>query len=122
MQLVTGPLELRIDPHAVRLPGDVWLDRNGNGRFEPDEQMTKADNPGVVLSDDQGREFSTAGPGTPAEIAVEQAGPLRACVRIAGWHQSTRGGCSATWPACTPSAASRLCGCFTRSSTTRRTA
>lgn len=91
VQFVTGPMQLEIVANSVRLPGDVWLDRNADGQFEPSERITTSDGAGVVLTDDQGRQFSTAGQGPPAEITVEQAGPLRACVRIAGEHRSPEG-------------------------------
>jgi hypothetical protein len=91
VRFVTGPMQLEIDASSVRLPGDVWWDRNGDGRFDPGEQITRPDSPGVMLTDGQGRQFSSAAQGTPAEIAIEQSGPLRACVRIAGTHRGPEG-------------------------------
>ncbi|MEA1951419.1 MAG: hypothetical protein U9N87_08545, partial [Planctomycetota bacterium] len=80
----TGPMRLAIARGGCPLPGQVSLDLDRDGRFAPEEQITDPDSPGVVLIDEEGREFSTAA--GPVEISVEQSGPMRACVRLAGQH------------------------------------
>jgi hypothetical protein len=85
----TGPARLRLAPDAFYLPGQLWLDTNRDGDFSEEEQVTDPQSPGMVLVDGDGHEFhSTSG---RAEITVEQAGPLRVCVRVAGHHASTQG-------------------------------
>ena len=85
----TGPARLRLAPDTFYLPGDLWLDANRDGDFSDEERITDPESQGMALVDGDGRHFySTAG---RAEIAVEQSGPLRACVRVTGHHTSTRG-------------------------------
>ena len=87
----TGPIRLQLPPKGYHLLGNVMLDLNQDGRFEPDERVTdpSAD---IVLWDDRGRSFSGGHEGgSRAEMLVEQAGPLRACVRIEGHHASADG-------------------------------
>lgn len=84
----TGPLKLELDPGAFNPLGAVWLDRNGDRRFDSGERVTAAGG-GLFVRDPQGRRFEAAR--APAEIVVEEAGPLRACVRITGRHADADG-------------------------------
>lgn len=89
--IVTGPMRLEISKSELKLPGRVWLDKNGDGRFTDDELVCGE---GVgrgkgVLADASGRLFTTLGPAE--EITVEERGPERACVRVKGHHVATNG-------------------------------
>ena len=89
--IVTGPLRIEISKSEVGLPGKVWLDKNGDGRFSDDEIVCGAGNQrgSGRLTDDAGRSFTTLGP--PAEIVVEERGPQRACVLVKGRHVAADG-------------------------------
>ncbi len=84
----TGPLRLELDREGFDPLGAVWLDRDGDGRFSAEERVTGAGG-GFFLRDPQGRRFEAAR--APAEIVVEEAGPLRACVRVTGRHADADG-------------------------------
>lgn len=84
----TGPMQLELTAQGFRPLDALWLDANGDGQFAAGERVTGRSS-GLVLTDAQGRTFQAAA--GPAEIAVEQAGPLRACVRLAGHHASDQG-------------------------------
>ena len=89
IQLNTGPLRVLLSQQAFRLIDAVWLDRDRDGRFDPDDRMTTASDSGIVLTTPDGAQFRADR--SPAEIQVEQSGPLRACVRISGSHTSDEG-------------------------------
>jgi hypothetical protein len=84
--IVTGPLRMEISRSAFRLPGKVWLDQNGDGKFTDDEVVCGAESKGGrgVLTDETGRVFTTQGPAE--EVTVEERGPERACVLVKGHH------------------------------------
>ncbi len=86
--IVTGPLRLALDPARLDPLGAAWLDRDGDGRFADDERVTRPAG-GFFVRDAAGNRFESAQ--APAEIVVEEAGPLRACVRVTGRH-GTAGG------------------------------
>ena len=85
----TGVLKTVLNPARFRLLDRVWLDRNGDGHYAANERMTGSDGAGIVLTTPDGQRFTADWTG--AEMTVEQAGPLRACVRIAGDHISRTG-------------------------------
>jgi len=82
----TGPLRLSLSPHAFRLLDAVWLDADADGAFSDGERVTGPDGAGIVLTTPGGTSFRADL--AEAEATVEQAGPLRACVRLAGKHAS----------------------------------
>lgn len=84
----TGPLRLEVSRDGFDPFGAVWLDQNGDGIFSAGERVTAAGG-GLFVRDPTGRRFESAqGPG---EIAVEEAGPLRAVVRVTGRHAAADG-------------------------------
>lgn len=87
--ICTGPLRLVLDSAAFRLLDGVWLDADGNGVCAEDERVTGAQEAGIVLTTPDGKQFRADQ--APAKIALEQAGPLRACARIEGHHASADG-------------------------------
>lgn len=84
----TGPLHLELDAARFDPLGAVWLDRNGDGTLSADERITR-NSDGLFLCDANGKRFTSAG--APAEIVVEESGPLRACVRVTGRHGAADG-------------------------------
>ena len=86
--LHTGPLRIELDRAAFDPLGAVWLDRNGDGRFAADERVTRT-GVGLFVRDPQGQHYTASH--APAEIVVEQSGPLRAVVRMTGQHAAEDG-------------------------------
>lgn len=84
----TGPLRLELDAAHFDPLGAVWLDRNHDGRFADDERITRSAG-GMFVRDASGKRFESAQ--APAEIVVEESGPLRACVRVTGRHGAADG-------------------------------
>jgi len=82
-----GPVRLEFDPAAFFPQGTAWLPAGVAGR-NADQRLTyncTAD--GVRLEDAQEGYFRPFGPDKPpAEFAIEQAGPVRACFCARGWH------------------------------------
>lgn len=85
-RIEAGPLRLNLSRQRFRLFDDARLDLDGDGVCEDDEQITTGDDAGIVLTTSDGESFR-ADRG-PAEITVEESGPLRACVRIEGAHHA----------------------------------
>ena len=87
--LQTGALRVVLSGDEFRLLDAVWFDRNGDGTFEDTERLTTGADAGIVLRTPDGEEFRADL--ARATLAVEQSGPIRACVRIEGRHRSERG-------------------------------
>lgn len=88
-ELRTGPLRVQFSKDRFRLLDAVWLDRNRDGRFAATERLTSGEGAGVYLTTPDGEVFR-ADLGE-ARWTVEQKGPVRACIRIAGDHLSKQG-------------------------------
>lgn len=84
----TGPLRLNLQSDGFDPFGSVLLDVNGDGRFAKDERVTDGGG-GICVVDANSMRFTSTH--APAEIVVEQSGPLRACVRVSGGHASEDG-------------------------------
>lgn len=84
----TGPLRMDLNRAVFDPFGAVWLDRNKDGRFTAEERMTGAGE-GFLLRDARSRVLTSAS--APADIVVEEAGPLRVCVRVTGRHAGAEG-------------------------------
>ncbi|MDP3073666.1 MAG: GDSL-type esterase/lipase family protein [Opitutaceae bacterium] len=85
----TGRLRFELNEEGFNPFGAVWADLNGDGKIAGDERITSADRGGLFVRDPNFRRF--AADQAPAEIVVEQAGPLRVCVRVTGRHADARG-------------------------------
>jgi len=90
VEVATGPLKLAVSRTRFGFPGSVWLDANGDGRFAEDELMVSPRQPGELLlvAADRGVHSSLA---PPAEVVLEETGPLRVTVRASGGHYSAQG-------------------------------
>lgn len=85
--VVTGPLKFILSHSKFRPFDSVWLDLDGNGNFSKHERVTSAEGAGIILTDPQGKVFRADN--TDARIKVEQAGPLRACIRVEGAYAAS---------------------------------
>ena len=86
--VLTGPLKLQFGDSKFGLLDRVWLDVNGDQRFGDDERVTDSGETAVV--DDSGERFTSAA--SPADkVMVEESGPMRVAVKIAGRHASPKG-------------------------------
>jgi len=87
----TGRLRLRVPREGFHLLGDVRIALQ-DGPAGPAARVRAVGPLGAVIEDSEGRSFMAShGNAGPAAIEVEQAGPLRACVRVEGRHGATQG-------------------------------
>ncbi|MEX1228654.1 MAG: hypothetical protein WEB58_00345 [Planctomycetaceae bacterium] len=80
----TGPLQLKLSRDSFRLFEEAALDRNYDRQLTPDERLPTSFD--IELTADDGAVYRVAD--APVEITVEEAGPLRAAVRIDGRHRT----------------------------------
>ncbi|MBI4623737.1 MAG: hypothetical protein HY736_11050 [Verrucomicrobia bacterium] len=84
----TGPLRVELSRDGFDPLGAVWLDQNRDGRFTGEERVTGTGG-GLFVRDANSKRHEAAQ--APAEIVIEESGPLRACVRVSGRHTSANG-------------------------------
>jgi hypothetical protein len=85
----TGPVRLEYDPRKFFPQGIAWLTAGGGGESQEQRVTINCDADGVLLRDAQDGSFSPLRPAAvPATIEIEQAGPVRSCIRVDGWHGS----------------------------------
>jgi len=86
LSIDTGAVRLEYDPRRFMPQGVVWLPSGDEA--EPERKVTiNCNSAGVFLRDDQNNAYLPIGEAAvPAEFTIEQAGPLRACIRVSGWH------------------------------------
>ncbi|HWP59896.1 MAG TPA: beta-L-arabinofuranosidase domain-containing protein [Candidatus Acidoferrales bacterium] len=82
IEIVTGPLKLRLARDRGGIIEGAWFDPSGNRRFDDATRIVGASGAGFTLR--SGGVTFTAG--EDAKIEVEEAGPLQAVIRIAGSH------------------------------------
>jgi hypothetical protein len=82
----TGPVRLEYDPRMFQPQGTAYLSSTAGDRA--DRKVTiNCGSAGVSLRDEHKHGFRPLAPtGGAAKFTVEQAGPLRACLRVSGWH------------------------------------
>lgn len=80
----TGPLRFSIARHHFGIFDETFLDANRDGTFGPEEGMTTG---GLRQSLTLAKEFAEIRPRVlpPDELAVEEPGPNRVVVKVAGW-------------------------------------
>lgn len=81
--LEPGPVRLEYDPKRFMPQGTAWLN-TGAGGEEPRRVTLNCVADGAWLVDDRGRDHLAHE--QEAEITIEQAGPIRACLRVTGHH------------------------------------
>ena len=81
--VVTGPLKAVVPKTAFAGLGEVWLDRDGDGAFAPDEKLVTGG--ALVVAGMDGRTYrSTKDLTGPVKLSFEERGPIRTVVRIDG--------------------------------------
>ncbi|NLF16356.1 MAG: hypothetical protein GX595_03750 [Lentisphaerae bacterium] len=90
LTVVTGPLKAVLDKRRFRGLGTVWVDPTGTGRFDDTTLRFSADRAGVVLLDDKGTAFTSAGT-PPRRLTVEMNGPSVAIVKVEGDYADASG-------------------------------
>jgi hypothetical protein len=81
-----GPVRLIYDPKGFMPQGEAWLTDPGGNKNNDRRVTANSGADGVLLQDATGRDFfASAG---LAHIAIEQSGPVRACIRVSGWHET----------------------------------
>ena len=90
--LTNGLVQVVLSESKFNLFDSVWVDRNGDGKFADDERMLDAKQPAalVVVRGKDGQVFSTRD-GKVQKVTLEDAGALRATVRIDGDFGDTAG-------------------------------
>jgi len=86
--VLTGPLKLQFAAAQVGLLDCVWLDTNGDGRFDEGERIASAGD--MVLENEAGERYASRA-ASADELRVEESGPLRICVKVAGRHAAPSG-------------------------------
>ncbi len=94
---VTDPIEVSRDGDALsvnagEIRAEFGLQASGlfTALYRGDELITDPDRPARIVIVAEGAEYNTLG--APEEVVVEEAGPLRAVVRLDGHHTSDAGG------------------------------
>ena len=87
--LDTGAIKIEVSKKRFRLLDQVWLDRNGDGRYADEERVTASQGAGIEVTTPNGDVFRADS--GPCQIRIEQRGPLRACLRMEGDHTGPSG-------------------------------
>ncbi|NBC18725.1 MAG: hypothetical protein GVY18_15585, partial [Bacteroidetes bacterium] len=82
--VTTGPLRFTVHRTAFTLIDRAWLDLDGDGTFATSEQLVTPSPDGPFAERDGQRYAATSQP--PSVVTVEEAGPLRAVLKIEGRH------------------------------------
>lgn len=83
IEVITGPLKLLLPKTALAGLGQVWLDRNADGRFADDELASGGG--ALVVKGVDGRTYSSVSDlAAPPAVSVEESGPLHAVIRVDG--------------------------------------
>ena len=89
IKIQTGPLQVKLSADNFRLLDAVWLDADSDGKYSDEERVTGSDGAGIMLMTPDGKTFHADR--DKAKLTIEQAGPLRACVRVDGRHTGDDG-------------------------------
>ncbi|MGH7847263.1 MAG: beta-L-arabinofuranosidase domain-containing protein [Candidatus Binatia bacterium] len=82
LDVVTGPLKLRLARNRTHLLEAAWFDDSGKSRFDEATKIIAADGAAFALK--SGGALYMAG--EDARIEVEESGPLQAVIKISGAH------------------------------------
>lgn len=86
--VTTGPLCAAMAKRQFDLFEEVWLDKNGDGRYTDEERLLNPDRPArpaaLTITDAvTGKTYSSSG-GPVQRVVLEDSGPMRATVRVDG--------------------------------------
>ncbi|MCH8960511.1 MAG: hypothetical protein IH820_04115, partial [Bacteroidetes bacterium] len=85
--VTTGPLRFVVHKTRFNLFDQAWLDLNGDGQFSADEEIiAPGASEGPVVSASLTDYRATEQP--PERIEVEEQGPLKVVIKVAGRHYS----------------------------------
>ncbi|HRU07717.1 MAG TPA: hypothetical protein P5137_18290, partial [Candidatus Brocadiia bacterium] len=97
IEICTGPMLARVSRKAATVPGEVFLDRNGDGRFDDAERVVDASKPGDLWWEgEKGQMCSMVLDGKASGVfkpgvSIESNGPMSAVVKVQGWFQDKAG-------------------------------
>lgn len=84
----TGPLRFTINKKSFNLFDSVWLDKNNNKFFSQDELIIAPNSTnGIIITDGNETIKYYSAADTPSEVVIEDVGPLRATIKVKGWHK-----------------------------------
>lgn len=88
----TGSLQIEFAQRSNAVLKDISFDLNGDRQFSPDERIAGGAPEGDHLFVDQQHDISSnLRDANDRQIVVENAGPVRACVRVDGWYTNAAG-------------------------------
>ncbi len=83
LRITTDVLQATLSRERFSPPGEVIVDRNRDGAFDADEVVIRDGGEGLVLIDDEGRRFTSAG-AAPTRLEVEEETTVRTVVVAEG--------------------------------------
>jgi hypothetical protein len=85
IQVTTGPMRFAVDTRRYNFLDTVWIDANGDGRFDKGERVVvPTGTPNVVAVDAETGVIYTSLGATPKTVRFEYRGPLRAVMVMEG--------------------------------------
>ncbi len=87
MTVVTGPLKFSVNKAKFTLLEEVFLDRNGDGQFSPEEKVAQGGDLFIRHRDEMFRSSLSR----HYTLAVEEIGPLRVTLKASGWFTNESG-------------------------------
>ena len=96
----TGPMQLDLGPRGERRGGSslapvpagrLFMQSRIRANGEWRDVFPGESSPFLYVEDQHGKFYDTLAPGPPGRIVVEEAGPLRACVCVKGYHTAQDG-------------------------------
>lgn len=97
VELNTGSMLVRISRKQAAIPGEVFIDKNKDGKFEDSEKVMLASQPGDAWwTDGTNGQYSMQFAGEAVDgiapgVRIERNGPLSASVKILGWYLDKNG-------------------------------
>lgn len=87
----TGPLRFELSKNRAGAVPDVWLDRNRDAHFSDEEKVLNSELGGGAFMLDEAETAYFARNDDKIEVTLEESGPIKACVKVSGWHTSQDG-------------------------------
>jgi hypothetical protein len=91
VSVCTGPLKFTVRKRGFNLLDSLWIDANGDGGFQDEEQVVvPGAEQGVWTADPTGRMHWSSN-AEPEYVRLEENGPNRCCIAASGTHRSKQG-------------------------------